>query len=79
MQKAADNAGLNGEGLEPVGVHDLRHSLVAIAFEQGLTAPEVAVLARHANAKVTLTVYAGLTGHGREKAAAKLAAGGFGA
>jgi integrase len=73
-----DAAGLNGDGLEPVGLHDLRHSMVAIAFELGLTAPEVAVLARHANAKVTLTVYAGLTDGGRERASSKLAEGGFG-
>jgi integrase len=76
---AGDAAGLNGDGLEPVGLHDLRHSMVAIAFELGLTAPEVAVLARHANAKVTLTVYAGLTDGGRERASNKLAEGGFGA
>ena len=62
LHGAGDKAGLNGEGLEPVGLHDLRHSLVAIAFEHGLTAPEVAVLARHANANVTLAVYAGITG-----------------
>ena len=79
MHTAADAAGLHGDDLERVGLHDLRHSLVAISFELGLTAPEVAVLARHANAKVTLTVYAGLTGDGREKAVAKLAEGGFGA
>jgi len=60
-------------------MHDLRRSLVAIALEQGLTAPEVALLARHANARVTMTVYAGLTRDGREQAAAKLAEGGFGA
>jgi len=36
------------------------------------------VLARHANAKVTLAVYAGVTGDGREKAFAKLAGSGFG-
>jgi integrase len=79
IRVAGDKAKLNGDGLEPIGLHDLRHSLVAIAFELGLTAPEVAVLARHANAKVTLTVYAGLTGDGRDKAVAKLAEGGFGA
>jgi integrase len=39
LHAAGDKAGLNGEGLEPVGLHDLRHSLVAIAFEHGLTAP----------------------------------------
>lgn len=35
-------------------------------------------LARHANAKVTLTFYAGLTGDGRQKAVAKLVDAGFG-
>jgi integrase len=75
---AGDAAGLNGAGLEQVGMHDLRHSMVAIAFAHGLTAPEVAVLARHANAKVTLTVYAGLTDGGRERASNKLAEAGFG-
>jgi integrase len=75
---AGDNVGLNGEGVEPIGLHDLRHSFVAVAFEQGLSAPEVAKLARHANPKVTLGMYAGLTDDGREKAIAKLAEGGFG-
>jgi integrase len=76
---AGDNAELNGDGFEPVGLHDLRHSLVAIAFEVGLSAPEVAVLARHANPNVTLAIYAGLSGDGRDRAFAKLSAGGFGA
>jgi integrase len=79
LRKAGDSAGLNGDGLEPVGLHDLRHSFVAIAFDRELTPPEIAELARHANANVTLTVYAGLTCDGREKAAAKLADRGFGA
>jgi integrase len=75
---AGDTLGLNGDGVEPVGLHDLRHSFVAVAFERNLTAPEIATLARHANAKVTLSVYAGLTDDGREKAIAKLAESGFG-
>jgi integrase len=79
VHAAGAKAKLNGEGREPVGLHDLRHSLVAIAFDLGLSAPEVAAVARHANAKVTLTVYAGLAVDGREKAVSKLAAGGFGA
>jgi integrase len=29
LRAAGDAAGLNGDGLEPVGLHDLRHSLVA--------------------------------------------------
>lgn len=52
--------------------------MVAIAFELGLSAPEIAWLARHASARVTLEVYAGLTDGGRERTAAKLAEGGFG-
>jgi len=70
---AGDAAGLNGRGREPVGVHDLRHSFVAVALAHGLTLPEAAALARHANPRVTATVYAGLTGESREQLGAKLA------
>ena len=79
LHVAGDAAGLNGDGVQPVGLHDLRHSLVAIAFERGLTLPEVAMLARHANPRVTATVYAGLTTEGRERVSAKLVESGFGA
>ena len=58
---AGDAAGLTGDGREGVGVHDLRHSFVAVALASGLTLPEAAALARHANPRVTATVYAGLT------------------
>lgn len=70
---AGDAAGLNGDDREPVGVHDLRHSFVAIALAAGLTLPEAAALARHANPRVTATVYAGLTDQGREQLGSKLA------
>ena len=40
--------------------------------------PGIAALARHANPKVTLGMYAGLTDAGREKAVAQLTEGGFG-
>ena len=50
---------MNPDGVENVGVHDLRHSLGAIAFAEGLTAPEIALLARYADARVTLAVDAG--------------------
>jgi integrase len=42
---------LDGEGRETVGLHDLRHSFVAIALANGVTLPEAAMLARHANPK----------------------------
>ena len=75
---AGDEPGLNGKGREQVGLHDLRHSFVAVGFDKGLSAPQIAALARHANAKVTLGFYAGLTDKGREFAATKLTEGGFG-
>jgi integrase len=78
IHKAGDNAGLNPDGAERVGLHDLRHSLVALSLERGATVAEVAEIARHANPKVTMTLYAGLTKDGSGKAAAKLLESGFG-
>jgi integrase len=78
VQAAATAAGLNGDDREPVGVHDLRHTFVAVALASGVSLAEAASLARHANAKVTAQVYAGLAENGRETAAAKLVKAGFG-
>jgi len=78
VQTAATAAGLNGDGVEPVGLHDLRHSLVACALAAGLTLPEAAVLARHANAKVTASIYAGVVESARETIAERLAEAGYG-
>jgi integrase len=79
VQHAGDEVGLNGEGRERVGLHDLRHSFVAIALANGVTLPEAAMLARHANPRVTLAVYAGLADGAREVAVEKLLSAGFGA
>ena len=79
MQTAAANAGLVKDGQQPVGCHDLRHSLAANAFELGLPLPEVARLLRHASTKVTVAVCAGVAEDGAvERISEKLAAGGFG-
>jgi integrase len=78
LHAAGDKASLNGDGREPIGLHDLRHSYVANLLESGGSLAEAASLARHANARVTATVYAGLTESGRAAAAGKLAAAGFG-
>lgn len=75
---AGDAAKLNGGGRERVGVHDLRHSFVAVALAAGLTLPEAAALARHANPRVTAAVDAGLTDTARAGLGSKLAAA-FGA
>src|SRR5262249_16335082 len=52
VQRAARRAGLQPEGAQPVGNHDLRHSLASNAFALGLAPTEVAALLRHANPKV---------------------------
>jgi integrase len=53
-------AGLVKDEQEPIGLHDLRHSLAANSFALGLTDVEVARLLRHANPRVALTIYADL-------------------
>jgi len=78
VHAAGDAAGLNSNGRQPVGLHDLRHSYVSVALAAGLSLAEAAALARHANARVTAQVYAGLTDDGCEAAAAKLVEAGFG-
>lgn len=77
VHKAGDAAGLNGDGREPVGLHDLRHSFAAAALER-LSLPEASYLLRHASTRITAQVYAGLTDEAKRKAARKLAEAGFG-
>jgi integrase len=79
VHAARNAAGLNGEGLERVGMHDLRHSFVAVALDAGATLAEAAVLARHANAGVTGAIYVGVSEKARAQIATKLTAAGFGA
>lgn len=78
VHAAGDAAGLNPAGRQRVGLHDLRHSFVGLALAAGLSLAETAALARHANARVTAQVYAGLADDGCETAAAKLVEAGFG-
>jgi integrase len=78
LHNAGDAADLNGDGVEPVGLHDLRHSFVAVALEAGATLAEAAVLARHANAKVTAQIYSGVSEAAKAKIATKLTSAGFG-
>lgn len=78
VHAAGDDVGLNGKGQEPVGLHDLRHSFVALALDSGTTLAEAAVLARHANAGVTGKIYAGVSEKAKAQIAAKLVNAGFG-
>ena len=62
---------------EAIGVHNSRHTFVSLALASGASLAETAALARHANARVTAQVYAGITDDGRARAAAKLVEAGF--
>jgi len=74
VHEAGDDAKLNADDRPRVGLHDLRHSFVAVALASGLTLPEASALARHANPQVTASFYAGLTDDGRAGLRPKLAA-----
>jgi len=74
VHEAGDRAKLNGDERPPVGLHDLRHSFVALALASGLTLPEASALARHANPRITAMAYAGLSDDGRAKLGERLAA-----
>jgi integrase len=79
LQTAAVKAGLVNDDHEPIGLHDLRHSLAANSFALGLTDVEVARLLRHANLRVTLTIYPDLVeDEAAVKLGKKLTAEGFG-
>lgn len=77
IHKAGDDLGLN-DGQEKVGMHDLRHSFIANALAAGCTLPEASTLGRHADARVTAIVYAGITDQARSAIAGKLIEAGIG-
>jgi integrase len=60
IRTAGDGAKLNPPGAKRVAPHDLRHSCAGLLLAAGVPAPKVAAILRHADARVTLTVYAGL-------------------
>ena len=78
VQTAATLAGLNPEGMPPLGLHDLRHSAAGLAFA-ALPLNEVCRLLRHANPRVTSTVYGGLNDDAAAAIGEKLVNAGFGA
>jgi len=60
VRAAGDAAKLNPRGVKKVAPHDLRHSCAGLLLAAGVPAPKVAAILRHADARITLTVYAGL-------------------
>ena len=57
ITRAGHNAGLNGEGLQPVSCHDLRHSFVSRLISNGIDPVTVAALAGD-KVETILKVYA---------------------
>lgn len=75
VTNAGKRAGLQPDGAEPIGVHDLRHSLASFALgQQKMTLPETARILRHSSSQVTATIYAGLTDEQVSALGAKLTA-----
>jgi len=79
VQRAGTRAGLNGPELEPVSLHDARHTAISRWIAAGLDLVAVQRLAGHKDATTTLRIYA----HAWERAQrsqdirAKMATGGL--
>ncbi len=72
IRAAGDAAKLNTAGAKTVGPHDLRHSCAALLLAAGVPVPKVAAVMRHADARVTMMVYAGLVESQRSELRADL-------
>jgi integrase len=59
IRAAGSRAGLDGE--KKLGPHDLRHSCANILDNAGVPWSKISAILRHADVRVTTTVYAGLT------------------
>jgi site-specific recombinase XerD len=57
ITRAGDNAGLNGECVQPISCHDLRHSFVSRLISRGIDPVTVAALAGD-KVETILKVYA---------------------
>jgi integrase len=60
IASAAKRVGLQPEGAEPLGNHDLRHSLAAVLYGEGMNDEEVAHFMRHGNSHTAKIMYAGM-------------------
>lgn len=58
LSKAADAAGLNGDGMEALEMHDLRRTAISRWIAAGLDVVTVSRMAGHSRPSVTLDIYA---------------------
>lgn len=59
LDKAADRAGLNPEGVQKLSFHDLRHTAITHLIRSGADAAQVARFAGHSKVSTTLDLYVG--------------------
>ena len=64
LDKAADGAGLNREGVAKVGFHDLRHTFASHLIRAGVDPVRASRQLGHARPSITLDIYA----HGFDQA-----------
>jgi integrase len=59
LDKAADRAGLNAEGMQRLSFHDLRHTAITHLIRSGADAAQVSRFAGHSKVSTTLDLYVG--------------------
>jgi integrase len=59
VDKAADRAGLNAEGMQRLSFHDLRHTAITHLIRSGADAAQVSRFAGHSKVSTTLDLYVG--------------------
>ena len=65
LDKAAEAAGLNGEGLPKLGFHDLRHTFASHLIRAGVDPVHASRQLGHARPSITLDIYAHEFDHAR--------------
>ncbi len=59
LDKAADRAGLNPDGVQKLSFHDLRHTAASLAVQAGANVAQVSRFAGHSKVSTTLDLYVG--------------------
>jgi integrase len=77
LQAQAEYLGVEGRDGQPLGLHDLRHSLASTLRGLGWADERIAPILRHSNSRTPSAMYGGLSSDSlaaiREQAAAALA------
>lgn len=69
----AESLGVRGTRAQSVRFHDLRHTFATVAIAEGVDVKTVSSMMGHANAAMTLNIYASSDPDAKKAAAAKIA------